>query len=1120
MKNHIKKIIVFNIFLLFSIFSCTQITPSSLKTNEISFKNFNTSKIVAIRGKIEAPKKGEFSTKATIDDVIFSANVSLVYPDNHPTSPRKIIMSTVTDQNGFFTIEPSKIFNPKKGEVFVLEVFKRYGLSGKNMLSLSTNIMWDGTDWKSITADNITINTLTTAISIATNINELNLDVEKSINKVFIYSDKTIINPVGGVLSDTSVLNIEKMVLESLDSNRDPLYSVKFKNNQFYVDKTDNLLLIKDFKKCVGCDLRGLDLSNIDLENVDISKSDISELNLSGKSFKNAKISDIRAIGTNFEKADLSNLDLSRNLFQDANLNYVNLKGSKLDSLEFKNIELNNVDFTDASLKDLNVINSNLSNSIFLNADLTGTKLSQSNLSNSNFNNAILYNVTFSSSDLQGSSITSSKMKNTSFIGINLQNLDFTIAKEKTDLTFSLSNLTNANISGLTVTKSNFSDNKANFLKAEGTIFKETFFDATTLEKSNFNNAKFENSGFSRCVFTNTNFTNTSFLNTTFTGSTIQGIDFSNSNFDNSVFQTSDFYKVNFDNAKFIKSFFNSTTANNSIFTNIFTDKTLLEKDKFISCNFTKAKINGGSINGSDFSSSNFTDAEIINTNLSSVSNPTVVAKVDILSTFEKISFNKAILTRTKFRDVDQDLVTASQKNIIYADTNDLLLNKARKPFSILKFVNVDFTEANLSNVELYDTTFEKVTFKSTNITGANFYDTVFNSCTLAGMNFSKNSFLFNRLGTYHREGLDKNKNHYIPAMKFVNSNLMNANFSNSNNAYYEFFNSNLSHSLFINTNYGRIVFDGNNFIGANLSGSTFGSADYPQNSNDYLMKINFSRSSASYSVLNLNMSNFVFYNKYLPQDYYLYAYDLFYKVSYYYDNSNFRNSSITNSFILINGGVRNNNFTNSFMNGTKFFGFNLINNNWLNITSQGIKFIFCNINDFGSYFRNKDLSNAIFHSSYINNNTDFSGAILSGSNFDNTILKANFTNTNLQNTSMNESDMYSNFTNADMQNSVINNSTIDKESVFFNTNMQNAKIENSRIYNVFDSVNLTNASFSNSFFDVPKFKYNFIEGNFINTNIRTVNFSSSKYDYLASPDRSLIKTYVKCSSPSIGVCK
>lgn len=1117
MKNHIKKIIVFNIFLLFSIFSCTQITPINLKTNDVSFKDFN-SKIVAIKGKIEAPKKGEFSTKATTDDVIFSANVSLVYPDNHPTSPRKIIMSTVTDQNGFFTIEPSKTFNPKKGEVFVLEVFKRYGSSGKGLLSLSTNIMWDGTDWKSITADNITINTLTTAISIATNINELNLDVEKSINKVFIYADKTIINPVGGVLSDISVLNIEKMVLESLDSDRDPLYSVKFKNNQFYVDKTDNLLLIKDFKKCVGCDLRGLDLSNVDLENVDIRKSDISGLNLSGKSFKNAKISDIRAIGTNFEKADLSNLDLSRNLFQDANLNYVNLKGSKLDSLEFKNMELNNVDFTDASLKDVNVINSNLSNSIFLNADLTGTKLSQSNLSNSNFNNAILYNVTFSSSDLQGSSITSSKMKNTSFIGINLQNLDFTIAKEKNDLTFSLSDLTNANISGLTVTKSNFSDDKANFLKAEGTIFKETFFDATTLEKSNFNNAKFENSGFSSCVFTNTNFTNTSFLNTTFTESTIQGINFSNSNFDKSVFQTSNFSNSNFNNAKFVESFFTSTNAISSIFTNIFTDKTLLEKDKFISCNFTKAKINGGSINGSDFSSSNFTDAEIINTNSKSVSNPNVVAKVDILSTLEKVTFYKAILTRAKFRDVAQDRVTASQKNIIYADTNYLVLNKDRKPFSILKFVNVDFTEANLSDVELYDTTFDKTTFKATNVTGTNFYDTVFNTCTLAGMDFSKNSFLFNRLGTYHREGLDKNKNHYIPAMKFVNSTLTYSNFSNSNNAYYEFFNSNLSHSLFINTNYGRIVFDGNNFIGANLSGSTFGSADYPQNNNTYLSKRSILNNSLEYYILNIRLDNFIYLNKYEAPYYYLYAYDLFYQTNHFYDNLNGKASENT-TFVLINGGVRNNNFTNSIMNGTEFFGFNLMNNNWSNIASQGIKFIFCNINDFGISFQSRNLSNAIFHSSYISN-ADFSGSILSGSNFDNSILKANFTSANLQNSSMNESAIYSNFTNADMQNSVINNSTINKESVFLNTNMQNTKIENSIIYNIFDTVNLTKASFSNSFFDVPKFKYNFMEGNFINTNISTVDFSLSKYDYFASPDHSLIKTNVKCLSPSIGTCK
>ena len=185
-----------------------------------------------IKGKVELPKTASFTTKANVNEILVSANVSLIYPNNHPLYPNKTVVSTSTKEDGFFNLEPKKTFQPKKGDVFILEVFKRYGITGTNIISLSTNVMWDGNTWKSITMDKITINTLTTAISIASNIEGFSFPLADTIEKILIQPNKTEIYRVGGLNKET-VLDIEKVIFESLDANRDPLYSVKYKGGLF-----------------------------------------------------------------------------------------------------------------------------------------------------------------------------------------------------------------------------------------------------------------------------------------------------------------------------------------------------------------------------------------------------------------------------------------------------------------------------------------------------------------------------------------------------------------------------------------------------------------------------------------------------------------------------------------------------------------------------------------------------------------------------------------------------------------------------------------------------------------------------------------------------------------------
>ncbi|MEK7433536.1 MAG: hypothetical protein AABZ74_10430 [Cyanobacteriota bacterium] len=194
-------------------------------------------------------KNKEFKIKAVENDITSSSGITFSYPSDYldSTLRNKIITTSVTNENGNFSIAMPTSFNPVIDQVYVLDATKRLNGTGSKNVSLRTLIKYDGYDWKSISSPKIVINSKTTALSILAGYSIVL--PESTIGKIS-FTDGISELPLS-ITDNTSipttnltfgVMNNANLLVESaLSEDSDPLANILLKNEQLFFQKNVNI---------------------------------------------------------------------------------------------------------------------------------------------------------------------------------------------------------------------------------------------------------------------------------------------------------------------------------------------------------------------------------------------------------------------------------------------------------------------------------------------------------------------------------------------------------------------------------------------------------------------------------------------------------------------------------------------------------------------------------------------------------------------------------------------------------------------------------------------------------------------------------------------------------------
>ncbi len=98
--------------------------------------------------------------------------------------------------------------------------------------------------------------------------------------------------------------------------------------------KEDNLKILLDKKKCVGCDLSGLDLAGKNLDSADLEKADLTGCNLEKADLDKANLKGALLLRANLRQARLKNADLYKADLTGADLTGANVQGAMFDSAQ------------------------------------------------------------------------------------------------------------------------------------------------------------------------------------------------------------------------------------------------------------------------------------------------------------------------------------------------------------------------------------------------------------------------------------------------------------------------------------------------------------------------------------------------------------------------------------------------------------------------------------------------------------------------------------------------------------------------------------------------------------------------------------------------------------------
>lgn len=229
-KKTINKLIISSILSMFTLYSCSN-EPLSNKAIEKS--NFSKNKDYTIRGFADfEDTKNKFRIKSD-NSITTRATVSLMYSnDFSDTNLRNSTIATgLTNEQGNFSINPDSNFEPIQNFVYILEAKKRIGGAGNSVISLRTNIKFDGTKWESISYPNITLNKKTTALSIISTLDPATMNPTESMNKL-IYQNNVYQVLFNSKLTISRFNAVYKEVEKFIADLKDPAEEI------FYISKT------------------------------------------------------------------------------------------------------------------------------------------------------------------------------------------------------------------------------------------------------------------------------------------------------------------------------------------------------------------------------------------------------------------------------------------------------------------------------------------------------------------------------------------------------------------------------------------------------------------------------------------------------------------------------------------------------------------------------------------------------------------------------------------------------------------------------------------------------------------------------------------------------------------
>lgn len=229
-KKTINKLIISSILSIFTLYSCSN---EQLNNKYIEKSNFSKNKDYTIRGFADfEDTKSKFKIKSD-NSITTRATVSLMYSNDYTdTSLRNTTIATgLTNEQGNFSINPDSNFEPIQNNVYILEAKKRIGGAGNSVISLRTNIKFDGTKWESISYPNITLNKKTTALSIISTLDPATMNPTESMNKV-IYQNNVYQVLFNSKLTISRFNAVYKEVEKFIADLKDPAEEI------FYISKT------------------------------------------------------------------------------------------------------------------------------------------------------------------------------------------------------------------------------------------------------------------------------------------------------------------------------------------------------------------------------------------------------------------------------------------------------------------------------------------------------------------------------------------------------------------------------------------------------------------------------------------------------------------------------------------------------------------------------------------------------------------------------------------------------------------------------------------------------------------------------------------------------------------
>lgn len=272
------------------------------------------------------------------------------------------------------------------------------------------------------------------------------------------------------------------------------------------------------------------------------------------------------------------------------------------------------------------------------------------------------------------------------------------------------------------------------------------------LEYANFTDACLRGANLKRAILTHSNLTNADFSNTdlheaNLGGSHLSGAIFEQSNLKDAVlskaecsgaiFIDCDMNNVNFLEAGMTGVKFHKCRTKSANFIEIdFTGADFIECE-FLECNFVKCTLKDGDFSNANLSNSNFVEcildgSKFISAQLTNIRLPGG-------TTARYCNFDKSVLDKSNFRDVDAEGSSFEEATFHMADFSSANLQKSRFYAASGKralMVKADLFEADLMSMNLMEGSLMKARLTNANLSYANLYSVEFMGAIVGGTDF------------------------------------------------------------------------------------------------------------------------------------------------------------------------------------------------------------------------------------------------------------------------------------------------------------------------------------------------------------------------------------------------